>query len=143
MEAIMTLNFGNYSKNIEDVLKMFKQIGWDIYNLQGKVEYLPLGDGDKYDWQCEEISENKLYDIISDKIAKKEQVGVNLFYNNGTEGISFMARNTEQIMLSIAINRKIVKGRYTDMVWYLENIVYKFFDVGVRLLFYKFEEFED
>lgn len=143
MEASIILNCSSYSDNIVDILKLFQQIGWDIYNPQGKVEYLPVGDDDMYDLQCEEISEIKLFDIVSEKIAKKEQVGVNLFYSNGTEGISLLAYNTAQIMLSIDINRKIVKDRHTDMVWYLENIIYKFIDIGVRLLSYGLEEFED
>lgn len=143
MEALMTLNCSNYSENIVDILGVFQQIGWNIYNPQGKVEYLPIGDNDEYDWQCEKISEIKLYDIIFDKIAKKEQVGVNLFHNNGVAGISFMAYSTNQIVLSISINRKMVDERHTDMIWYLESIIYKFWNVGIRLLSYKLEEFED
>lgn len=143
MEALMTLDCSNYSESIVDVLKIFQQIGWYIYNPQGKVEYLPVGDDDEYDWQCEEISEIKLYDIISKKIARKEQIGINLFYNNGTEGISLMAYNASQIILSITINRKTVKGQYTDMAWYLQNIIYKFLNINVRLLSYKIEEYED
>lgn len=143
MEALMTLDCSNCSERIVDVLKIFQQIGWYIYNPQGKVEYLPIGDDDEYDWQCKEISEIELYDIISEKNAKKEQIGINLFYSNGTEGISLMAYNTSQIMLSITINRKIVKGKYTDMAWYLENIIYKFLNIDVRLLSYKIEEYED
>lgn len=104
---------------------------------------MPIGDDDKYDWQCDEISESELYDIISKKIESKEQIGVNLFYCNGTEGISLMAYNTSQIILSITINRKTVKGKYTDMSWYLENIVYKLLNTDVRLLSYKIEEYED
>lgn len=142
METLMILNCSGYSKNIVDILKIFQQIGWGVYNLQGKVEYLPVGD-DEYDWQCEDISETKLYEVISEKISKKEQIGVNLFYNNGAEGISFLADTTDEILLSISINRKIVKERYTDVIWYLENIIYKFFDIGVRLLSYKLEEYED
>ncbi|MBQ7781187.1 MAG: hypothetical protein IJ405_04105 [Lachnospiraceae bacterium] len=143
MEALMTLDCSNYSESIVDVLKIFQQIGWYIYNPQGKVEYLPIGDDDEYDWQCKEIAEIELYDIISEKIAKKEQIGINLFYSNGTEGISLMAYNTSQIMLSITINRKTVKGKYTNMAWYLENIIYKFLNIDVRLLSYKIEEYED
>ena len=142
MEASMLLNFSNYSENIIDVLRVFQQIGWDIYNAQGKVEYLPIGD-DEYDWQCEKIPKIKLYDIVSEKIAKKEQIGVNLFYNSGAEGISFLADTTDQILLSISINRRIINGKNTDMVWYLENIIYKFLDIGVRLLSYSLEEYED
>ena len=72
-----------------------------------------------------------------------EQIGINLFYCNGTEGISLLAYNTSQIILSITINRKTIKGKYTDMAWYLQNIVYKFLDIGVRLLSYKLEEYGD
>lgn len=54
-----------------------------------------------------------------------------------------MAYNTSQIILSIEINRKTVKGKYTDMSWYLENIVYKLLNTDVRLLSYKIEEYED
>ena len=58
MEALMTLNCSNYSENIVDILNMFRKIGWNIYNLQGKVGYLPVGD-DEYAWRCEDISETK------------------------------------------------------------------------------------
>ena len=143
MEALLTLDCSNYSENIVEVLKTFQQIGWYIYNPQGKVEYLPIGDDDEYDWQCDEISESELYDIISKKIASKEQIGINLFYCNGTEGVSLMAYNTSQIMLSITIYRKTVKENYTDMAWYLENIIYRLLNIDVRLLFYKIEEYED
>ena len=104
---------------------------------------MPIGDDDAYDWQCDEISESELYDIIFKKITGKEQIGINLFYCNGTEGISLMAYNTSQIILSITINRKTVTGKYTDMSWYLENIIYKFLSIDVRLLSYKIEEYED
>ena len=50
-----------------------------------------------------------------------------------------MAANTSQIILSITINRKTIKGKYTDMSWYLESIIYKFLSSDVRLLFYKIE----
>lgn len=64
----MTLDCSYYSESIADVLKIFQQIGWYIYNPQGKVEYLPIGDDDEYDWQCDEISESELYSIVSKKL---------------------------------------------------------------------------
>ena len=54
-----------------------------------------------------------------------------------------MAYNTSQIVLGITINRKTVKGKYTDMAWYLRNIIYQFLNIDVRLLSYKIEEYED
>lgn len=143
MEALMILNCSDHSKDMIDILKIFRQIGWDIYNEHGKAEYLPIGDDDDHDWQCEDISVLELYDIVSEKMARKEQIGVNLFYDKGGEGISFLADTTENIMLSISIYRKIIKGRNTDMVWYMENIIYKLFDIGVRVSSYRLEEYED
>ena len=143
MEALIVLNCNSYSKNITDILKAFKKIGWDIYNLEGKVEYLPVGDNDKYDWQWEKMSEAKFYNIISTKIANKEQIGVDLFYNSGVEGISLLAYNTDQITLSLSINRKLVDERHTDMAWYLNSIVYRLMDIGVELLSYSLKECED
>ena len=143
MEALMELNFSKYSENMLDILKIFQQIGWNIYNYQGKIKYLPIGDNDDYDWQCEEISEIELYDIISEKVAKKEQVGVSLYDQNGAEGIDFIANATDQIILSIDINRKTVYGKHTNMIWYIENIIYRLFDAGVRLVSYGVKEYED
>ncbi len=65
-----------------------------------------------------------------------------MFYE-GTEGISLLAYNTEQILLSIIVNRKLLDKYHTDMGWYLEHIIYKFFECGVNILSYKLEEFED
>ena len=76
MEASMILNLSAYSENVIDVLKIFQQIGWDIYNAQGEVEYLPIGDKDDFDWQCEKIPRSELFDIVSEKISEKEMVGL-------------------------------------------------------------------
>lgn len=143
MEAMITLNCEKYSDNIIDVLKLFQDIGWDIYDTQGMVEFLPINDSGQYNWKREKISELTLYNIISDKIMHGEQIGINLFYNNGCEGITFIAESTKQIVLCLSINRKIYCGRYTDMAWYFENIVYKLLNKNVRLLSYEVEEFED
>lgn len=63
--------------------------------------------------------------------------------DNGIEGISLLAETPKQIVLGISVNRRIRKGRYTDMAWYLENIIYKLLDIGVRLLSYELMEYED
>lgn len=143
MEASITLDFSGYSDNIKDVVKLFGKIGWSIYNAKGEVEYLPVGDGEEYNWQWKKMSEAEFFEMISDKISHKEQVGVNLFYSNGSEGMSLLAKNTKQVLLSILINRRLVDNHHTDMVWYLEHIVYKFFKMGVSLLSYKLTEYED
>ena len=100
---------------------------------------MPVGDDDMYEWQCEKISEIKLYEIVSKKMALHEQIGVNLFYGNGSEGISLLADTTK----ARSIDRKTYKGNNTDMVWYLENIIYKLIDIGVRISSYKLQEYDD
>ena len=67
--------FRKYSRCFKDI----STNRWYIYNPQEKVEYLSIGDDDEYDWQCDEISESELYDIISKKIAGKEQIG-NIYF---------------------------------------------------------------
>lgn len=143
MEAIITFNGKAFSESIVDIVKEFQKIGWGILNPQGMVEYLPVGDNERYNWKEENIEESKLYDILLTKIARKEPVGINLFYHGGTEGISMIADNTEEIILGLSINRKIINDNHTDTAWYLENIIYKLLDNGVRLLAYKVEEQED
>ncbi len=142
MEAIIEINFRGYSENIVEVLRVFQKIGWSIYNSQEKIEYLPIADNDNYDWQCEKMSEADFWNIINQKVANGEQIGINLFYNKAI-GISFLAHNTSQIVLGLCINRKSVYKRHTDMAWYFENIIYKLFKTGVRISSYKFEEYED
>ncbi|MCM1231894.1 MAG: hypothetical protein NC124_18375 [Clostridium sp.] len=143
MEALMILDFSCYSENIIDILTVFQQIGWDVYNAEGNVEYLPAGDNGEYAWQCRKISKSELYNTVSEKVNQKEQVGIALFYNNSDIGVHLLAEAADRILLSIAVNRKKVKGAHTDMVWYLENIIYKFFDTGVRLMSYELQEYED
>lgn len=141
MEALILLDCSTYSKSIIDILKAFKKIGWDVYNSEGKIEYLPIGDNGMYNWQCEKMSETKLYNIINNKVANNEEVGVDLFFNDGIEGVSFLAHDTSDIMLSILINRRLIDERHTDMVWYLENIIYRLIENEVKIWFYKLEEY--
>lgn len=68
MEASITLDFSSYSNNIIDVIKLFGKIGWSIYNTKGEVEYLPIGDADKYNWQwgkCPKLNFLRWYPIKS------------------------------------------------------------------------------
>lgn len=143
VETYMILNFSKYSQNIVDIVKVFQKIGWNIYSPQGNIEYLPVGDQDDYNWQSKRMTESEFYDILVEKIAYKEQIGVNLFYHNGVEGITLLADDTNEIMLELELNRKRINERHTDTIWYLKNIVYKLFENGIELLSYSLEEYED
>ena len=67
MEAFITINCSNYSDNIIDIINLFQEIGWEIYNSKGEIEFLPIGDDDKYDWQREKMSVENFYEIVSKK----------------------------------------------------------------------------
>ena len=143
MEASIILDCSNYSESITDILKIFQRIGWNTRNSQGEVTYLPIGDSDMYNWVKQKISEEELYTIISNKIITGEQIGIDLFYNTSSEGLSLLAYNTSQIILSLSINRKLIDTRHTDMAWYWENIIHKFINEGVELLSYNIKEYDD
>lgn len=143
MEASITLDCSNYSENIIDIIKIFQRIGWNTHNSQGEVTYLPIGDNDMYNWVKQKLSKDELYTIISHKIIANEQIGIDLFYNNGNEGLSLLAYNTSQILLSLSINRKRIDTRHTDMVWYWDNIIHRFMNEGIELLSYTLKEYDD
>lgn len=58
MEAFITINCSNYSDNIIDIINLFQEIGWEIYNSKGEIEFYLLemminmiGRGKKCQWK--------------------------------------------------------------------------------------------
>ena len=143
MEASITLNLSGHSKYVLDALAAFQQIGWNIYNPEGKAEYIPLGDRDHYDWQSDEMSESAFFDLAAKKLANKEPVVVNLFFEGGKEGVTFLAEDTENILLNLSIHHRRARGRNTDMAWYWQNIICRFLEADIRVLSYTLAEVED
>lgn len=143
METYIILDCTEYSECLLDIIKAFKKIGWNVYNSQGKIEYLPVDDMGNYDWKFESISEDMLFNIILQKIDKCEIIGVNLFNNTGNEGFSFLATDTSNIMLDICIYRRILGNGQTDIKWYEENIIHKLTYSGVNITSYIIEEYDN
>jgi len=143
MESFLEIDCSGYSKNIIDILDVFHRIDWWIYNTENEVEYLPIADNDCFNWKCEKISEEEFRNIINTKKRNSELIGLNLFFNNSNIGISMLARDTKNITFGISINCKRLGNGCTDMAWYIENIIYKLVGVGMRIVSYKFGEFED
>ncbi|MCM1161734.1 MAG: hypothetical protein NC412_10965 [Roseburia sp.] len=50
-EAIIEINCSRYSERIIDLINLFNELGWKYYNTEKKIEYLPIGDDDAFDWQ--------------------------------------------------------------------------------------------
>lgn len=146
-EPMLILDCSSYSKEITNIIKLFNEIGWVFKN--EKMEYLPLNDGDMYCWQEESLSYDKLFSIVSQKQKNGEQIGVILYHNNSDKGTTFLANNTDEILLCLDINRKVIDGDfseiswggdYTDISWYIINIVAELEKAGCVLEQIKYEE---
>lgn len=145
-EAFIELNCCRYSEKIVDVIMLFKEIGWKYYDLEGKIEYLPLGDIDDFEWQKNYLSEQEIQKIISNKQDNLEQVGINLYYQNSELGVTFLAKNTKEIIIDLCINRKLIDSTHeaiTDISWYFVNIIQMLKESGCPIDYVKFEDYVD
>ncbi len=145
-EATLEINCGRYSKRIVDLVELFNRIGWEYFNHNNEVEYLPLGDNGDYDWQKDSLLKIELQDLINKKQDNLEVVGLNLYYKNTGEGITFLARNTEEIVIDLDINRRTLefnRESITDVGWYIENIIQSLIEQKCPIDFFRFEEYVD
>ena len=135
-EAYLILDCSLYTDSIAEIIRTFRQIGWDFAG--GLVEYLPLHDGDMFDWQTEPLSETELDALVTEKQACGELCGVILYHQESERGFSLLAKKTAEIMLNLTINRKTVCGDFTDASWYIEHTAAALERIGctVQLLQY-------
>ncbi len=138
MEASITIEMID-SYSIVEIIEIFRNIGWTIYNNGGKVELM----SDDYSWDTYNLTYNELYEKLIETKKSEKCVGLNLFYENGNEGTSLLTFNSNEIILDLSIYRRIIKNNYTDMSWYIQNIVDKMIDENVKILTYKAEDYCD
>lgn len=137
-EAILSINCSSYSDSIVDIIALLNKTGWGYKD--DKMEYLPLNDNDMFDWKKEPLSLEKLFSLISQKQDNGELVGVVLYHKNTDKGITFLARDTKEIDLSLDINRKKLQNEYTDISWYIMNIVADFEKNGCVIQHMEYQE---
>nr|MCR4831841.1 hypothetical protein [Pseudobutyrivibrio sp.] len=124
-ESYYKFSCGEYSDELVDVVNLFHDIGWYYYNANGKVDYLPIGDIDDYDWKEESLTNEQITSIIFEKQRRKEKIGLILYEKDSGRGITFLAENTKEIILNINVYRKTVTGDSNDFIdasWYITNI---------------------
>ncbi len=127
-EADFTIDCSSYSNSITQIIDALNRIGWGYSDEQ--IEYLPLHDNDSFDWQKKTISVEELFSIISQKQELGELCGVVLYHQNSDKGVTILARNTKRFIVNININRKTICGDFTDISWYIENIIAKLEEIG-------------
>ena len=107
-----------------EIIQFVLSKGWNL-NVYGQMSYLPLDDNDMYNWQHEQINEEKLFKILSDKDGLKEPLGVSITWKDSNIGGELLTLSDIEIMFSIAINRKTIplteEEVITDVNWYLLN----------------------
>ena len=124
---MLSLDLSQVSDRIVDVIDLFAEVGWKPYNARCCVEYLQVGDSDRFDWQEAPMTEVEIAALTAEKQSRDELVGLRLFFDDCEVGITFLAEQSRRVSLSLDINRKTLNGpeSYTDIVWYYENIVQK------------------
>ncbi len=125
-ESFIEINYIDDKKPIYYVADLLCRFGWSLYNPKGQIEYLPLGDNDDFNWKAEAMPKQELEQLMLEKQKNDELAGINLFYEGTDFGISLTGKNTDDICISLDINRyKIDESResLTNISWYFEKII--------------------
>lgn len=138
-EAILTIDCSLYSDSIAKIIKLFNEIGW-VYT-DNQMEYIPLNDNDMFVWVKEQLSFESLFSTIAQKQDAEELIGIALYHKDSNIGITILTRNTKEINISLNINRKKLDEQYTDVSWYVKNIIVMLEEMGCIIENYTFQEY--
>ena len=145
-EALLELNCSRYSENVIDIINLLCKVGWTYVSGDGKVEYLPIGDKDDFDWEKDVLSEIELKKLVNTKQQLNEKIGLALYYGQTDVGILLLADDTKSILICMSINRKTIqntKTSITDIGWYFTNIVKQMENEGCCIDYIRFEDYVD
>lgn len=145
-EAMMVLSCESEGNEAVRILDALCNKGWSAYNKKNKIEFIPLGDDDRFDWQEDNISYVELRKIICQKQEKAEGIGFNLFYSGTDYGITLLFSSIKNIVISIGINRRSIdtqRESLTDFTWYFDTIIKNLLSQGIAVLSYRFEDYLD
>ncbi len=145
-DASMEISFSRSFNKISDLIILFNEIGWNYYNENNKVEYLPIGDDDDFDWQSDTLSEKQLVEIIDKKEEEQELIGIHLFFKNSRYGITLLIKDLGKVLINLNINTIAInnnRNSITDFGWYFDNIVKRINEKVGCLDYYEFEDYVD
>jgi hypothetical protein len=124
---------------ISQVLSSLLSSGW-VYVLDGNVTFLPKGDNGNYEWQSEPVAQFDLYSYVADLENNGETVGITLMNGEDEVGGDLLLFSDGKIIFSIQINRKIAGHGFTDIDWYLRQLVVPITKAGFELESLEFHE---
>lgn len=129
--------YSSASLSATDLIQQFAKEGWQYADRNGKVTFLPLGDGDNFNWLSEAVDSAHIMNIIETKQAQREIVGIQLLRRDSEIGCDMLMFNTNQIGFNLSMARKNIQTQgdidITDFSWYLERILPVFKYAGLRV----------
>lgn len=138
-EVMMVLDCGSYSDKVFDVVLAFNKAGWVFKN--DKMRYLPENDNGDFNWEVNTLSYERLERIFAHNQMNGQNAGVRLHHQSSDAAIDLWAIDTKRICLDVGIYRRTLEGGYTDMSWYILNIVAGLEKNGCPVTHYEFSEY--
>ncbi len=120
--AGIDIKLHNLQMKYVDLIKLLLENGWGIE--KGICAYLPLRDGENFNWQSNiGLSDKEVLDIINQKEDLKELIGLSLIWRNTNIGGTLLL--SDELSFSMNINTSRLETEYglTDFSWYLEKII--------------------
>lgn len=123
---IEILNNSDYIVSAVYLMDEMLNKNWNVrYN--GKINYLPLGDEDLFEWTENILTEDQLREIIKQKELQNEIVGIVFYWDDTNIAISMLKFQDNQISFNLNINRVVIDSmkstNITDVNWYLTKII--------------------
>lgn len=120
-----------------DIFNMLLSSNWKNSLDKNYIMLLP-GDID-YSWESYSNNLQEVKKVLESKEKHGEIGGIQLYYDNKKSGVEILFFSSNEISISLSINRKVKFGNHTDIEWYIKNLILPLeekFDVTS----FKFEE---
>lgn len=124
---------------VVSIFRSLTEFGWR-YRCDEKVVYLPIGDGDAFNWCSADLKESELLECIRRKSEIHEIVGVAMTYEETGVGGEFLFLPDGVLSFSISTNRLRSSG-VMDVTWYMSKIVPPIKESKWVIVSLKYEEF--
>lgn len=123
VDAGLNIKFASNISPLDIILNLM-DIGWLPKDYDRSQTYLPSDDKDDYSWISNNISINELLEILKEKQAVNQRIGLVLTWKDTQIGGEFFFLDDKSLMMSISIERQVIYNtNITDVSWYIERII--------------------
>lgn len=141
VDAGLNIKFVSNVSSLDIILNLI-DVGWLPKDYDGSQTYLPLDDqDDDYTWTSNNISINKLLEILKQKQVLNQRIGLVLTWKDTKIGGEFFFLDDDSLMVSISVERQVIYNtNITDVSWYIEKIIPLL--LGRNIVYESFKFFE-